>query len=235
MLPRNDPRQYDELVGEWWRSGGEFEVLHWLAVARGDLVPRAGRPGAILVDAGCGGGLLAPHVAGLGYRHLGLDLRASGLALAARQGVTPLVADAAALPLADGVADVVVAGELLEHVTDLHATVAELCRVLRRDGLLVLDTINATRLGRFVSVTMGELVGAVPPGLHDPGLFVDPSELTRCCAAHGVRLEVRGIRPGVPGLIRWLVLRRRATGPLGRVVPIRSTQILYQGRGRKTA
>src|ERR1700733_4033236 len=53
---RNDPRQYDDLAGEWWRPGGGFELLHWLAAARAALVPPAARPGAVLLGAGCGGG-----------------------------------------------------------------------------------------------------------------------------------------------------------------------------------
>src|SRR5829696_5268222 len=99
-LERNDPRQYDDLAGEWWRPGGGFEILHWLAAARAALVPRASREGAVLVDAGCGGGLLAPHVHRLGYRHVGVDLRRSGLEQSAARGVTPLTADVTALPLA---------------------------------------------------------------------------------------------------------------------------------------
>ncbi|MEV4704754.1 methyltransferase domain-containing protein [Actinoplanes sp. NPDC049316] len=237
-LPRNDPRQYDDLAGEWWRPGGEFEVLHWLAEARAALVPPAPRPGAVLVDAGCGGGLLTPHVESLGYWHVGIDLRRSGLEQAAARGVAAVVADVAALPLASESADVVVAGEILEHVPDMPATVAELCRVLRPGGLLVLDTINATRMGRFVSITLGERFGAAPVGIHDPELFVDPGELTAHCAKNGVRLKVRGIRPSVPGLIRWLFLppgpRASRLGHLGRMVPTRSTQVLYQGMGRKS-
>jgi 2-polyprenyl-6-hydroxyphenyl methylase/3-demethylubiquinone-9 3-methyltransferase len=232
-LPRNDPRQYDDLAGEWWRPGGEFELLHWLAAARGALVPRASRTGAVLLDAGCGGGLLAPHVADLGYRHVGVDLRRTGLTESARRGITAVAGDVAALPLADGAADVVVAGEILEHVPDLPATVAELCRVLRPGGLFVLDTINGTRLGRFVSITLGERFGAAPVGIHDPELFVDPRELTAQCAKHGVRLQVRGVRPSVPGLVRWLFLPGRSRRPLGRMIPTRSTQVLYQGRGCK--
>src|SRR3954447_18298123 len=126
---RNDPRQYDDLAGEWWRPGGGFELLHWLAEARAALIPPAPGPDAVLVDAGCGGGLLAPHVRRLGYRHVGVDLRRSGLEQAATRGVTPVTGDVTALPLADGAADVVVAGEILEHVADLPAAVAELCRV----------------------------------------------------------------------------------------------------------
>ncbi len=232
-LERNDLRQYDDLAAEWWRPGGGFELLHWLAAARGALVPRASRPGAVLVDAGCGGGLLAPHVAGLGYVHIGVDLGRLGLATAAGHGVTPVAGDVTALPLASASADVVVAGEILEHVTDLPAAVAELCRVLRPGGLFVLDTVNATRLGRVVSITLGERFGAAPVGIHDPELFVDPGDLTTLCAKHGVRLEVRGIRPSVIGLVRWLVLPGRKRAPLGRMLPTRSTQVLYQGRGRK--
>jgi len=234
LLPRNDPRQYDDLAGEWWRPGGGFELLHWLARARGALVPPAERPAAILVDAGCGGGLLAPHVERLGYRHVGVDLRRAGLEQSAARGVTPVTGDVTALPLADGAADVVVAGEILEHVADLPATVAELCRVLRPGGLLVLDTVNDTRLGRFVTVTLGERFGAAPVGIHDPDLFVDPGELTTECAKHGVRLRVRGLRPSLAGLIRWLFLPAGAgPGPLGRMIPTRSTAVVYQGMGRK--
>jgi 2-polyprenyl-6-hydroxyphenyl methylase/3-demethylubiquinone-9 3-methyltransferase len=198
-------------------------------------VPPAERPGAVLIDAGCGGGLLAPHVRRLGYRHIGVDVRRAGLEQSASRGMIPLTGDVTALPLATACADVVVAGEILEHVTDLPGTVAELCRVLRPGGLLVLDTVNDTALGRFITVTAGERLGIAPIGLHDPELFVDPAELTAQFARHGVRLQVRGIRPTMTGLLRWLVLPRETTTgrPLGRVVPTRSKAVLYQGRGRK--
>ncbi|GAA2902985.1 ubiquinone biosynthesis O-methyltransferase [Actinoplanes cyaneus] len=234
-IRRNDPCQYDTLAGEWWRPGGGFELLHWLAAARAELIPRPGTPGQVLLDAGCGGGLLAPHVTALGYRHVGVDLRPPGLALAADRGVTPLAGDVAALPLADGSADVVVAGEILEHVTDLSGTVAELCRVLRPGGRVVLDTLNDTALSRLITVTLGERFGVVPTGLHDPALFVSPARLRAEFARHGVPLAVRGIRPSLPGLVRWLALRRDPDErPLGRVVPTFSTAVLYQGVGRKS-
>jgi 2-polyprenyl-6-hydroxyphenyl methylase / 3-demethylubiquinone-9 3-methyltransferase len=235
MRPRNDPRQYDDLAGEWWRPGGRFEILHWLAEARGALVPRAARPGAVLVDAGCGGGLLAPHVRRLGYRHVGVDLRRPGLEQSAGRGVTAVGGDVTALPLADHCADVVVAGEILEHVDDLAGTVAELCRVLRPGGLVVLDTVNDTALGRFITVTAGERLRIAPIGLHDPELFVDHRQLIDEFARHGIKLRVRGIRPTMTGLLRWLVLPRQdGPGPLGRMVPTFSTAVLYQGRGRKS-
>jgi 2-polyprenyl-6-hydroxyphenyl methylase/3-demethylubiquinone-9 3-methyltransferase len=234
-LERNDPRQYDDLAEQWWRPGGGFEILHWLAAARSALIPPATRSGAILLDAACGGGLLAPHVRGRGYRHVGVDLRRSGLELAAARGVVPLIGDVGALPIVTSCADVVVAGEILEHVTDVSAVVAELCRVLRPGGLLVLDTVNDTALSRFITVTAGERLGVAPVGLHDPALFVHPKRLVAEFARHGLTLQIRGIRPTMTGLLRWLA-RPTAGGngrPLGRIVPTWSTAVLYQGRARK--
>jgi 2-polyprenyl-6-hydroxyphenyl methylase/3-demethylubiquinone-9 3-methyltransferase len=230
VRPRNDLRQYDDLVGEWWRPQGQFAMLSWIAAARADLVPPATRDGAVLVDLGCGGGLLAPHLAGKGYRHVGVDMVESALRQAGDHGVTPVRADVARLPFADGCADVVSAGELLEHVTDLRGVVTELCRILRPGGLVVADTLADTALCRFVVVTVGErMPGGAPPGIHDPALFVDPDLLAAECARHGVRLRTRGFRPHARGLLRWLATR---AGDVA-MIPTRSRAIMYQAVGTK--
>jgi 2-polyprenyl-6-hydroxyphenyl methylase/3-demethylubiquinone-9 3-methyltransferase len=230
MRPRNDLRQYEELADQWWLPQGEFAMLHWIAVARAALVPVARRPGAVLVDLGCGAGLLAPHVAALGYRHVGVDLVGGSLTQAREHGVTPVRGDVHAVPLADGCAEVVCAGEILEHVADPSTVVNEACRLLRAGGTLVLDTINATVRARFVAVTLAERIrGLAPKGIHDPALFVAPQLLADACAAHGVALNFRGIRPGAIDLVRWLATRRGAV----RIVSTRSTAVLYQGWGVK--
>jgi 2-polyprenyl-6-hydroxyphenyl methylase/3-demethylubiquinone-9 3-methyltransferase len=231
-LPRNDLRQYDQLAGHWWQPNGTFAMLHWIAQARAELIPPAPRPGAVLVDLGCGGGLLAPHAKRLGYHHVGVDMVESGLRVARHHGVQPVRGDAARVPLADGCAAAVSAGELLEHVTDPLAVVAEACRLLEPGGVLALDTINRTAAARFVTVTIGErLPGLAPKGIHDPNLFVPPAVLVNECASHGVMLTVRGLRPALASLARWYLTGRR-----GRPVPMRptrSTAVLYQGFGRK--
>jgi 2-polyprenyl-6-hydroxyphenyl methylase/3-demethylubiquinone-9 3-methyltransferase len=223
--------EYDRLAGQWWLPDGAFAMLHWLAAARAALVPLAGRPGALLVDLGCGGGLLAPHVAGLGYTHVGVDLVDSALCQARAHGVVPIKGDVLHVPLGDGCADVVVAGEILEHVADLSLAVTEACRLLRPGGVLVLDTLADTRVARLLAVTLAERVPGVPRGLHDPALFVNRARLVRLCARAGVPLSLRGIRPSVPQLIRWLP---RRTGRV-ELVPSASTAVLFQGRGIKEA
>ena len=226
----NDPAQYDDLAAGWEDPHGPFAALHWLAVPRSRLVPPARRPAAVLLDVACGGGLLAPNVAGLGYRHVGVDIGRAAVRAAAARGVTAVRGDALALPVSDSAADVVVAGEVFEPVADTPRLVAEVCRVLAPGGLVVLDTIAATAWGRFTAVTVAErLPGGPPPRLHDPRLFVDRRALVAEFARHGVGLRLWGLRPSLPGYLRWLV--GRADGvPLVRV---RSTAGLFQGSGRK--
>jgi 2-polyprenyl-6-hydroxyphenyl methylase/3-demethylubiquinone-9 3-methyltransferase len=229
---RNDVRQYDELADQWWARRGAFAMLHWIAAARADLVPPAARPGAVLVDVACGGGLMAPHVARRGYRHVGVDLSPTAVGVARRHGVHAVRADARAIPLSDGCADVVVAGEVLEHVDDLEGVVAEVCRLLRPGGLLVIDTIADTWWGRFSSITLAERLPAGPPRLlHDGALFVDRDDLVRRCARHGVDLQLRGLRPSARDYLAWLLRRRDGV----RMVPTRSTAGLFQARGTKAA
>jgi 2-polyprenyl-6-hydroxyphenyl methylase/3-demethylubiquinone-9 3-methyltransferase len=108
--------------------------------------------------------------------------------------------------------------------------VAEACRLLRPGGLLVIDTLAATALGRFVAVTLAERVRGAPKGIHDPGLFVDRDRLRRGCARHGVELTLRGIRPSVRDLAGWMAGRRDGV----RMVPVPTSAVLFQAVGRRT-
>jgi 2-polyprenyl-6-hydroxyphenyl methylase/3-demethylubiquinone-9 3-methyltransferase len=223
----NDPRLYDDLADEWWRPRGAFQPLHWLAAARAELVPRAERPGAVLLDLACGGGLLAPHVAGLGYVHVGIDVGARAVEVAAAHGVVAVRGDVLRVPLRRGAADVVVAGEIFEHVADLDALLGEIARVLRPGGTLVFDTLAATRICRFLMIRLAERVRVVPRGVHDPALLVDVAALEHRCRAHGVPVVIRGLRPAVGQAAAWAA-RRRADVAMR---PCRSTRVVVQGYG----
>lgn len=227
--PRNDPAQYDDLAGEWWKPGGAFAALHWLAAARARLIPPAPGPGARLVDLGCGGGVLAPHVPA-GYEHHGVDLNAAALELAAGHGIRPIQADVTDVPLPDGFADVVVAGELLEHVPDPEGVVATAARLLKPGGTVVFDTIADTRWARLSLVTIGErMPGGPPPRIHDPRLFLPPARLRAAFARHGIAVELTGLQPHPLDYARFLLDRSRTV----RMVETRSLAALYYGSGVK--
>ena len=165
-----------------------------------------------------------------GYRHVGVDQSAPSLAIAARHGVECVRADVAALPFPDAEFDIVVAGEILEHVEDVEGTVAEAIRVLRPGGTFVCDTINRTRFSALAIVIVAERMPGGPPlGCHDERLFVRPQRLQLECARHGVALRVWGLRPAIRQYLGFMLGVR----PGAAMVPTRYLGALYQGVGVK--
>jgi 2-polyprenyl-6-hydroxyphenyl methylase/3-demethylubiquinone-9 3-methyltransferase len=229
-LRRNDLAQYDDLAAEWWRPSGEFAALHWLAASRAEHIPPAEGPEPLLVDLACGGGLMAPHVRLLGYRHVGVDIGMRALVMARDHGVHAVRGSVLAVPLADGCADVVLAGEILEHVEDDVGVLAECARLLRPGGTLVLDALAAGRLSTLINVHLLErLPGGPPRGLHDPALFVDRERLLAAADRLGLDLELVGLRPSMRDAIAWRLGRRAGV----RMKPTPSTAVIFAGYGRK--
>jgi len=102
-------------------------------------------PGDLALDVGCGTGRALPALAGAvgpAGRVLGFDLTPAMLdaaRAAGRHGCAALMlADARRLPLADGVAGLVFAAGLVQHLPDPAAGLAELARVTRPGGRLMI-------------------------------------------------------------------------------------------------
>ena len=100
---------------------------------------------AVIIDVGCGDGSALAVAAGQnpGHRFAGVDWSSGALRQARALGLTVLRGGVApGLPVADGAADVVIMSELIEHLVDPDGAVAEVRRVLRPGGSLLLSTPN---------------------------------------------------------------------------------------------
>jgi SAM-dependent methyltransferase len=100
---------------------------------------------AVIVDLGCGDGsalaVAARH--NPAHRFAGIDWCGDALRRAQALGLTVVRGSInPSLPVADGAADVVIMSELIEHLVDPDGAVAEVRRVLRPGGSLLLSTPN---------------------------------------------------------------------------------------------
>ena len=97
------------------------------------------RPDETVVEIGCGEGELLSRLGAWrpARRHFGFDVSREILEQARRHpGITVALQSAEALALADRSADVVIASEVLEHLTDPEAALREIARVARRRVIL---------------------------------------------------------------------------------------------------
>ncbi|MGH9010443.1 MAG: class I SAM-dependent methyltransferase [Acidimicrobiia bacterium] len=96
------------------------------------------------LDAACGTGRHARHLASLGHNVTGVDLTPEMLERA-RQAVPEAVfhqADLREIPADDGQFALVVCGLALAHVADLTSAIAELARVLAPGGHLIVSVLH---------------------------------------------------------------------------------------------
>jgi SAM-dependent methyltransferase len=120
---------YEAYIGRWSRKVAP-RFVDWLAIP----------PGARWLDVGCGTGALTGAVLERADPRsvLGVDPSADFVDVATRTQTDPRarfeVADAAALPLADGSVDVVVSGLVLNFVPDIPAGLMEMRRVAVSGG-----------------------------------------------------------------------------------------------------
>jgi SAM-dependent methyltransferase len=118
--------------GEHWYYRGKRDIVrHWIAA-----VARLA-PDDVLLDVGAGTGRFVAELAGR-CRAAGVEWHPEALAYAARRGVPIVRGTIERLPIRSGRAAVVTALDVLEHVDDDAAALAELVRVTRPGGVLVI-------------------------------------------------------------------------------------------------
>ena len=135
MKPAEYRRMYEAEEAQWWYAGQREIASALLGPALGAEAPRPRR----LLDAGCGTGFNLLALGRLG-RATGIDLAPEAIAFCRERGVRAVRASLLALPFPDAAFDAVTSFDVVYHawVTDDRAAVAEMARVVRPGGLLLL-------------------------------------------------------------------------------------------------
>jgi len=98
--------------------------------------------GKRVLEVGCGTGLILSRVANEATEAIGMDLSKGMLRSAHERGLSVAVASATQLPFPDDSFDVVCSFKVLAHVPDIRTALAEITRVTRPGGRMVLEFYN---------------------------------------------------------------------------------------------
>ncbi len=192
-------QQFDSLAAEWWDENGPLKPLHEMNPARlgylrGQICAHFTRSdagyaplkGLRILDVGCGGGVVAEPLARLGAEVTGIDAAAKNIKTAEVHAKQNCLAIHYETTTAEDFAakkktfDVVTALEIVEHVDDLPLFLSACGRLVKKNGLIILSTLNRTPKSYLLGVLAAEhVLRWLPVGTHDWKKFVKPSELAR--------------------------------------------------------
>ena len=199
-------RQFERLAAQWWDPRGSMAALHKfnpvrLAYIRDRACAHFGRDpkrldsleGLRILDIGCGGGLLSEPLGRLGAVVVGADPSETNIVVAAqhaeRGGVSVDYRCTTAEDLADAGEqfDVVLAMEVVEHVTDVGLFLSRCAEMVKPGGLMFAATLNRTLKSFALAIVGAEyILRWLPRGTHQWDKFVTPNELEIAFAQGGL-------------------------------------------------
>ncbi len=205
--------RFNRLSATWWNSRGPMRPLHVVNALRlghvvDQIAQHRGRPaadalkGLRMLDVGCGGGLLSEPLARLGAQVVGVDASPGNVAAARLHAQSEGVAvdyrlGEPAQVLAPGEQfDVVLALEVVEHVSDVPDFLDTVARRVAPGGMLIASTIDRTwKSFAFAIVGAEYVLRVLPRGTHQWSRFVRPAELAASVARAGLQQrDLRGMR-----------------------------------------
>lgn len=152
----------------------------------------AEEPPGRLLDLGCGGGEFSARFRALGWQVCGVELIETQAARARALGIQVAAGEVSGgLPFLAEEFDLVFAGELIEHLLDTDGFLAEISRVLRRGGALVLTTPNLASFENRLRLLLGRYPNWVDVRLGSSGHVraYTPRVLIAQLVAHGFQVE----------------------------------------------
>jgi 2-polyprenyl-6-hydroxyphenyl methylase/3-demethylubiquinone-9 3-methyltransferase len=206
--------RFSALAAEWWDPGGRMGMLHKLNPTRLAYIRDAAcrhfdrdpkdlkcLQGLRVLDIGCGAGILCEPLRRLGAAVVGADPSAANIAAARLHAADGGLAidyretTAEALAEAGERFDLVLAMEVVEHVTDLAAFVRCCAGMVAPGGLMVTATLNRTLKSFALAIVGAEyILRWLPRGTHQWDKFVTPNELEAALERSGLRAaDGRGV------------------------------------------
>lgn len=190
--------KFSKLSAEWWDPKGKMAPLHRINPLRlGYIRDAACRKfarnvrslnclGSLrLLDIGCGAGLLCEPLSRLGAQVIGIDPSSSNIAAAKLHADKSHLAIDYRCTTVEEIDprerfDIVLAMEVVEHVTDVGVFLKRCAAMLKPNGLMVVSTLNRNWKSFALAIVGAEYVLRwLPRGTHEWNKFVTPDEIAK--------------------------------------------------------
>lgn len=197
----SETEKFNKMGKDWWDESGNMAALHMINPIRFEYF--SGRLGNLkgkkVLDIGCGGGLLSEQFAKKGALVTGVDL--SPVAIkgakehALANGLEIDYRNCSVADIEERDFDIVVCAEMLEHVDDLQAMIADSAARVKEGGYYLFETINKTMSAWFLAIFMAEnVLKFVGRGTHSYERFIKPSSLAKLLSSNGITVkEIKGM------------------------------------------
>ena len=206
-INKKEIEKFSKIAEEWWDPHGKFKPLHKFNPIRISYIKESiinsfklkekVKPleKVKILDIGCGGGLLSEPMSRLGAEVTGIDASDKNIEIAkfhARKdnlNIKYLCASPEKLNT-NTKFDVILNMEIVEHVKDVDFFLQSCSKLLRKNGIMFVATINKTLKSYFFAIIGAEyILRWLPIGTHEWDKFVKPNELIKILKKYGLKLD----------------------------------------------
>jgi 2-polyprenyl-6-hydroxyphenyl methylase/3-demethylubiquinone-9 3-methyltransferase len=207
-VSNTDPVEIDKfstMAEDWWDAAGPCKPLHDINPIRLTFIQKCVPVlrEQLVIDIGCGGGLLSEALAQAGALVTGIDKGDALIKVASQHAKQNALNISYFSEEAETLAkrqssyfDVACCMELLEHVPDPASLITACSDLIKPSGWVFFSTINRNLYAYLVTVIGAEyLLKLLPKGTHQYEKFIRPSELAAAARKAGLNLQkLQGIR-----------------------------------------
>lgn len=177
--------KFKQLAMQWWDTEGELKTLHQINPLRlGFIKEKSDLAGQVVLDVGCGGGILTESLAKEGAFVTGIDLNESVIDIAkihqieSGVKVNYLCMSIESLAEEKKQFDIITCMEMLEHVPDPMSVIASCAKLVKPGGHIFFSTLNRNIKSYLFAIVGAEyILKILPKNTHDYAKFIRPGEL----------------------------------------------------------
>lgn len=189
-----------------------------------------------VLDLACNEGTITNLIQNKGNDVIGVDMSINALSIAHEKRLELICASANELPFKHNTFDVVVAGEIIEHIFDTNGFLNEINRVLINGGQLIITTPNIASLTSRIRLMLGLQPSCCEVELEGKAGHIrafSKGSLINLLEKHGLFVsKKRSDRIFIP-ILNQILGRINLNDKLGDVFPGLGTILIFEAKNKK--